>query len=73
MTEVTSEIRVFMRHVRAAKLCSRGTRDWFAKYDLDYNDFLTNGIPVSKLEETGDALAARAVVAAKREAGINGR
>ena len=67
-TEVTSELRVTMRHVRAAKLCSRGARAWFIQYKLDYNDFLANGIPVSVLEARGDPLALRAVAAAREEA-----
>jgi hypothetical protein len=72
VTEVTSELRVTMRHVRAAKLCSRGARAWFKHYELDYNDFLTNGILAAKLEATGDPLALRAVAAAKEEAGTDG-
>jgi hypothetical protein len=57
-----------MRHVRAARLCTRGARAWFKLYKFDYNDFLANGIPAGVLEATGDPLALRAVAAAMEEA-----
>lgn len=50
---------VTMRDIRRAKMCSRGTRDFFRRHGLDFDDFLTNGIPAEKLEATGDAMAAR--------------
>lgn len=50
---------VTMRDIRAAKMCSRGTRAFFERHGLDFNDFLTNGIPAEKLEATGDAMAVR--------------
>lgn len=72
MTEVTSELRVTMRDIRAAKLCAGGTRIWFKRQGLDHSDFLTNGIPARVLIETGDALALRAVAAAQERAGSDG-
>jgi hypothetical protein len=54
------EVRVFMRHVRAAELCKKGSQAFFRKHGLDYRDFLKNGIAVSKLEEIGDPIALRA-------------
>jgi hypothetical protein len=45
MTEVTSELRVYTRHIRAAKVCMGGSRQFFVKHNLDWNDFLDNGIP----------------------------
>lgn len=65
--EVTSELRVYMRHIRAARLCSGGARDWFKRYDLDWTDFLANGVPADVLSATGDPLALRAVEQAKAE------
>lgn len=70
--EVEGEIRVYMRHVRSAQLCARGSREFFRKHGLDWNDFLTNGIPVSKLEEIGDPIALRAAHEAIEEE-ANGR
>jgi hypothetical protein len=65
--EVTSEPRVFMRHIRQAKLCSGGTRTWWKDNGLDWNDFLKNGIPGEVLLATGDPLAERPVQAARVE------
>lgn len=72
MTEVTSELRVRSRHIRAARLCMGGARAWFNKYDLDWNGFLSDGIPATILEEIGDPLGLRAVTAAREEAGTDG-
>jgi hypothetical protein len=68
MAEVTSEVMVHMRHVRAAKLCARGSRAWVAHNGFDWNEFLTNGLPASALLATGDPIVARAVAEAKKEA-----
>ena len=38
-------------------LCAKGTRLWFAKHNLDYTDFLKNGIAEEILLATGDAFA----------------
>lgn len=57
MSEVTSDVVVCMRHVRAARLCARGARDWFAHHGLPYNTFLTVGLPVEVIEATGDQMA----------------
>lgn len=66
------ELRVFMRHVRSAELCKKGSQDFFRKHNLDYQDFLKNGILVSKLEEIGDPIALRAAREAVEEE-TNGR
>lgn len=71
--EVTSDLRVHMRHVRAAKLCSGGARRYFMQHGLDWNDFLANGVPVSVLDEIGDPMGQRAVAAAKAEGAERGR
>ena len=73
MTEVTSELRVFPRHIRAARVCMAGSRDFFKAHNLDWNDFLDNGLPISVLEEIGDPIALRAARQAQIEAGEDGR
>lgn len=73
MTEVTSELRVYSRHIRAAKICMNGSRQFFVKHDLNWNDFLDNGIPVSVLKKIGDPIALRAARQAELEAGNDGR
>jgi len=65
--EVTSELRCYMRHIRAAKICAGGARDWWPKKGLDWRDFLANGIPAEVLTATGDAFALKVVREAERE------
>lgn len=59
---------ITMQHVRTTKgfsrrvgLCARGTRAWFKKYNLDYSDFLKNGIDEESLLATRDAFAVAVV------------
>ena len=61
------QIMVSMRHVRAADLCSRGSRNWFEKYGLSWNEFLTTGISADRILATGDAFAVRVVDIARAE------
>lgn len=63
-----SEVRVYIRHVRKAAQCSRGARAFFHRYDLDWSDFLHNGLPVETLEATGNALALRVCAVARQAA-----
>jgi hypothetical protein len=65
---MTADVEVFVRHVRAEKLCLRGVRFWFAEKGLDWNDFVKNGIAASKLVETGDSVVAGPVARAEAEA-----
>lgn len=37
--------------------CARQSRVFFALHDLDWLDFVRNGIPAQRLIDTGDALA----------------
>lgn len=62
-------VTVTVNDIRAARLCTHGGREWFARHGLDWAEFLRHGLPESVILATGDALAARAVEAArKREA-----
>ena len=63
-----AELRVTIRHVRAAKLCTSGAREWFRRHDLDWNAFLRDGLPVTTLEALHDAMADKAIAEARREA-----
>ena len=66
--EVTSEIRVYMRHIRAANFCRDGMKDWFNHYGIDWRG-LRQGIPIEVLEATGDKLALDVVKVARDEHG----
>jgi len=60
-----NEVRVTMRHVRAAGMCSSGAREFFKRYNLNWQDFLKNGIPAKTLIEIGDAMALQVVKVAE--------
>lgn len=62
-----------MRDVRAAKMCSGGSRMFFEKHSLDWNAFLKEGILASKLIETNDVLALKIVEITKKLRANNGR
>ena len=50
---------------RKVLYCSKGIRMFFAKYNLDYSDFLRNGIEAEELLALNDSMANK-VVEAKR-------
>ena len=56
MTPATTT-QVTMAHIRAAGLCARGARAWFAQHGLDWADFIAHGIPAERLGATGDHYA----------------
>lgn len=59
---------ITMADVRATKgfntrdsLCAPGARRWFHEHNLDFRDFLKNGIEEEVLLEIGDAFAVAVV------------
>lgn len=56
---------VTMQTLRHARMCSRGTRAFFQRHNLDYNAFLKEGISARQLADTGDAMALQAVEVAR--------
>lgn len=66
-----SEIRVTMADVRDAKICAKGARDTAQHYNLDWVEFVHNGMTAEAAEATGNAvlieLAARARAKAAKE------
>ena len=58
---------VRLSHVRKARLCNRGAREWFARQGWNWQEFLDNGIDADLLIATGDPYALRAVEAANSE------
>lgn len=67
MSEVTSDLRIYIRHIRAIRNCSNGARGFFKKYGLNWTSFLSEGIEAEKLIETGDPRVAPVVQAALDE------
>lgn len=54
-------MRITINDIRLAGHCVAGARDWFKAYDLDFRDFIRNGIDSEEFLATGDALAAQVV------------
>lgn len=67
-----TDVTVYPRHMRAAKLCMPGVRRWFAAHNLDWSDFVANGILGSVLGQWNDPLAERAIEQARQESTFNG-
>lgn len=62
---MSEPVIVTMKDIRATHMCSRGTRDFFSRHGLDWNKFLSEGIPAEELEATGDAMALAVVEVAR--------
>lgn len=60
-----SELIITMEDVRATKMCSSGTRKFFKRHNINWSDFLKNGVSAKVLENTGDAMALRVVEVAR--------
>lgn len=56
---------VTIRDIRACKMCSSGTRAFFVRHDMDWNKFLSEGLPEEDFIRTGDAMAMQVVEAAR--------
>lgn len=64
---------ITMNDVTAAGHCARGTRRWFEQHDMDFKDFLKNGIDADLFIEKGDHLAADVVEKAKNRGQSDGQ
>jgi len=62
---------ITMTDCRAAGHCVRGIRDWFLARDLDFRDFLRNGISADIMLSFGDAQANN-IVSRARERDLDG-
>lgn len=68
-----SELIIHVRHLRAAGMCNREPRLWFVRHGLSWTEFVTTGIPVSRILATNDALCLPVVEVARKEAAnVNG-
>jgi len=50
-------VKVHVKHCRALKYCLKGTKLFFKKNDLNFEEFVTSGIDSELLMETKDAMA----------------
>lgn len=62
-------LRILHRHIRELGYCNRGARAFFARHGLSWPRFLAEGIDAEQLQRTDDAMAARAIAHARKEAG----
>lgn len=44
-----------IHHIHKAGYCSRGAREWCKRHNVNYTDFILNGIAVERIEAVGDA------------------
>ena len=60
---MTTSVTVRIEHCRELRYCARGIRALFFRYNLDYSDFLANGIDSERLlcATNNDAMALAAV------------
>lgn len=58
-------MKIYFSDLARAKMCSKGTRKFFAEHELDFQDFLKNGIDEHLLLNTNDAMAKRLVEVAR--------
>lgn len=54
-------MRIYIKDIRDAGHCVKGTRDWFDRHGLDFRKFLREGISEEEFTTKGDALARRIV------------
>jgi hypothetical protein len=55
--DVPPDLIITMNDISRAGHCARGTKAFFRENELDFRDFLKNGIAASELAATGDARA----------------
>lgn len=58
-------VLVTMRDIRAAKMCGPGTRNFFKRHKMNWQEFITNGLPEEDFIATGDAMAMQVVEVAR--------
>lgn len=57
---------ILHRDMAALKFCNRGGREFFARYGLDWADFMQNGIDSSLLVDIDDDMMRQVIAEAAR-------
>jgi hypothetical protein len=60
-------MKIKLEHARALKYCTKGIKEFFKKYNLDFNDFLVNGIDEEILCKFNNKLADKVIQKAKQD------
>lgn len=55
------------RHLRELKYCNKGARDFFVRHNLDWSEFMKNGLPEEVFLATGDEMAIALVKHARED------
>jgi len=64
---MSAEVMAKLEHARRIGYCARGMRRWFDGREHTWQEFITDGFPVSWLRSTGDAMAIRVADEAEHE------
>lgn len=62
---MSDEVVVKLKHLRPAGFCVEGAIAFTKRYGIDWNLFKRQGLPASRLEATGNALARKLVEVAR--------
>lgn len=60
-------MRLHVHHIRAARLCTKGARQWFATRGLDWNQFLAEGLDADFVRGLNDPISNQVLAAAEQE------
>lgn len=70
---MTSGVIVRVKHCRMANggkgYCAKGRREWFAHHGLPHDVFVSQGLPVEVIEDTGDMMALDVAKVAREDHG----
>ncbi len=66
-------MRITITDIRQAGHCVAGAREWAKAYDIDFRDFIKNGIDADVLLATGDAMAEQVVQRKIERENLDGR
>ena len=53
--------RIYVKDIRKAKYCLRGTRMLFKRKGYDWSDFVKNGISIEEIKHMDDAMIQRVI------------
>lgn len=60
-----------INHIQTAGYCVRGARYWARRHNIDFTEFLRNGMPVEIFETIGDHFAMHVCRVAREEHAAN--
>lgn len=64
---MSEDFRIHVRHMRAARICARGSRAWCAANGVSWSEFVHNGLPVDRMREINDPIVNRIIAEAEKE------